>query len=259
MAGYTAVPVVLVAAALCLVSYLALPVGTQQDRHFFVANEEHGQVEHVSDVEISAITGRTVHSTQEANNKEYQAGLNESVKEGSKDLLLGFLRSAEVLNLMRCDIQLSSTHTELFIEQSKTDIYRDGSWVLIARTDNKLCPVRNLKIYLQLAEISDSSSEYIFRNVTKCKDRYTLRKCNKPMIYSRLRESFLHHFSSVVPDISKYGLHSFRAGGATAAANGGVVDRLFKRHGRWRSETAKDGYVKDSVVERLSVSQNLGL
>ena len=28
-----------------------------------------------------------------------------------------------------------------------------------------------------------------------------------------------------------YGLHSFRAGGATAVANSGVEDRLFKRHG----------------------------
>ena len=53
-----------------------------------------------------------------------------------------------------------------------------------------------------------------------------------------------------------YGLHSLRAGGASAA---GVEDRLFKRHGRWRSENAKDGYVKDSYESRLSVSLNLGL
>ena len=42
------------------------------------------------------------------------------------------------------------------------------------------------------------------------------------------------------------GLHSLRAGRATAAANAGVPDRLFKRHGRWKSESAKDGYIKDS-------------
>ena len=48
-------------------------------------------------------------------------------------------------------------------------------------------------------------------------------------------------------------------GGASATANIGVPDRLFKKHGRWRSETAKDGYVKDSMKDRLSVSLNLGL
>ena len=56
-----------------------------------------------------------------------------------------------------------------------------------------------------------------------------------------------------------FGLHSLRAGGATAAANAGIPDRLFKRHGRWRSETAKDGYVKDNVDSLLLVSQSSGL
>ena len=35
--------------------------------------------------------------------------------------------------------------------------------------------------------------------------------------------------------------------GASAAAAVGVPDRLFKKHGRWRSDTAKDGYVKESL------------
>lgn len=47
-----------------------------------------------------------------------------------------------------------------------------------------------------------------------------------------------------VSDISKYGLHSLRADGATVCANSGIPDRLFKRHGRCASETAKDGYIK---------------
>ena len=38
-----------------------------------------------------------------------------------------------------------------------------------------------------------------------------------------------------------------------------VPDRLFKRHGRWCSESAKDGYVKDSVESRLQISQHLGM
>ena len=42
-------------------------------------------------------------------------------------------------------------------------------------------------------------------------------------------------------------------------ANAKVPDCLFKRHGRWKSEIAKDGYVKDSLDSRLEVSKNLGL
>ena len=57
----------------------------------------------------------------------------------------------------------------------------------------------------------------------------------------------------------QFGLHSLRAGGATSAANNGVPDRLFKRHGRWRSENANDGYVKDDLRSLLSVSLSLGI
>ncbi|XP_069109074.1 uncharacterized protein, partial [Argopecten irradians] len=171
----------------------------------------------------------------------------------------GFLRSAEVLCLMRCDVKLSSTHMEIFIEKSKTDIYRDGAWVVIARTGTRLCPVSNVELYFKLANLYEDKAEFIFRNVTKHQDQYVLRKNNKPMLYNRLREQFIQFYQPIVPDISRFGLHSFRAGGATAAASNGVPDRLFKRHGRWRSETAKDGYVKDSLPERLTVSKNLSL
>lgn len=42
------------------------------------------------------------------------------------------------------------------------------------------------------------------------------------------------------PDFN-LGPHSLRSGVASAAANNNVKDRLFKRHGRWISESAKDG------------------
>ena len=59
-------------------------------------------------------------------------------------------------------------------------------------------------------------------------------------------------------DISVIGTHSLRSGGA-AAANAGISDCLFKRHGRWPSDSATDGNVKDSLFSRLSISQTLGL
>ena len=66
-------------------------------------------------------------------------------------------------------------------------------------------------------------------------------------------------FKNIVPDVSAIATHSLRGSGATAAANAGVPDRLFKRHGRWASESAKDGYVQDSLSSRLSVSKALGI
>ena len=69
----------------------------------------------------------------------------------------------------------------------------------------------------------------------------------------------LEAFKDIVPDISAIGKHTIRRGGATAAANAGIPDRLFKRHGRWASESAKDGYLQDSLSSGLSVSKALGI
>ena len=60
-------------------------------------------------------------------------------------------------------------------------------------------------------------------------------------------------------DSSLFSLHSFRLGDASAAANSDMPDGLFKRQSRWSSENAKDGYVKDSLAQRLQVSSELEL
>jgi hypothetical protein len=43
-----------------------------------------------------------------------------------------------------------------------------------------------------------------------------------------------------------------RSGGASAAANAGVPDQMFKRHDTWCSENPKDGYVKVSLIAGIS-------
>ena len=91
-----------------------------------------------------------------------------------------------------------------------------------------------------------------------------LMQRNKPYVKVNchilgLEKWSLKRLKGVVTDVSVFGVHSLRSGGATAAANAGVSDRHFERHGRWKSETAKDGYVKDSLSSRLQVSRNIGL
>jgi hypothetical protein len=59
-------------------------------------------------------------------------------------------------------------------------------------------------------------------------------------------------------DKKKIGLHSLRSGGPTTASAAGIDDRLFKKHGRWKSDKAKEGYVKEYITDRLLVSNKLG-
>jgi hypothetical protein len=98
----------------------------------------------------------------------------------------------------------------------------------------------------------------VFRAVDSTKNGQRLRKSGG-ISYTRLRELLLEKIEQLGMDPKAFGMHSLRAGGATAAARAGVADRLFKRHGRWRSESAKDGYVKDALETRLSVTKQLGI
>ena len=147
---------------------------------------------------------------------------------------------------------------KVFIEKSKTDIYREGKWLYIAKGDTALCPVGLVRRYFEISELAQDE-EFIFRGLSAGRGQQRLRTVNKPLSYTRVRELLLDALTAIGLERSKFGTHSLRAGGATAAANAGVPDRLFKRHGRWKSEGAKDGYVKDNVTQLLSVSRTLGL
>ena len=54
------------------------------------------------------------------------------------------------------------------------------------------------------------------------------------------------------------GLHSLRFGGATAAANNYLSDRFISKHGSWKSNKGRDGYIKDSISDSLEIIKNLG-
>ena len=151
-----------------------------------------------------------------------------------------FLRFDEVEKLRGCDVKFFEDRMEITIASNKTDQYRQGSTVPIARTGLPTCPVAMLEQYFSLGKISTDSEERVFRGICSTKNGDTLRPSGA-LSYTRMREIVLEKIQSLGYDARCYGLHSFRAGGATAAANAsGLSDRHFKRHGHWRSETAKD-------------------
>ena len=85
---------------------------------------------------------------------------------------IGFLRFSEVSNLKRSDFSLHDTHMSIFIEQSKTDIYRKGHWLHLAKLDSNLCPLDLSKRYFVLAGIDKQCDKYIFRGIENTeKDR----------------------------------------------------------------------------------------
>ena len=106
--------------------------------------------------------------------------------------------------------------------------------------------------------MSQDDQRYLFRPIQSTRKGECLQDVGR-ISYSCLRNLFQKKLADLGFSPNKFGLHSLCAGGATAAANVKVPDRMFKRHGCWKSKNAKDAYVKDDVKGRLEVSQKLEL
>ena len=70
----------------------------------------------------------------------------------------GFFRYKDFSNIRMTNIAFYDTHIEILVETSKTDIYRQGNKVVIARTNTETCPVLFLRRYCTLAGLNLDSN-----------------------------------------------------------------------------------------------------
>ena len=175
-----------------------------------------------------------------------------------------FLRFDELSNIVPLHLTITSDYLKIFIPRAKNDVYREGNFVYVSRLKDKYCPVAILEMerYMTNAGMDCSSNLPLFRVLRFYKSSNTYKLCRNKLSYSRCREIFKDCLKDLGHDSSRFGLHSLRSGGATAAAvrhNRNLSERSLKIHGRWRTSNAKDMYILDDVTERLKISNNLGL
>ena len=77
-----------------------------------------------------------------------------------------FFRLDEIMRLKYHDILISEELMFIFINSSKTDQYRDASWIPLSRTPNITCPVKNLQWYAEFARIPFDEDKHLFRGIT---------------------------------------------------------------------------------------------
>ena len=172
----------------------------------------------------------------------------------------GLFRISELLSIRRSNVVTEDLYHKIFIEVSKTDKYREGSWVYIAKTGNFTCPYTYLILkYLEAARIPSFSQNFIFRSLRYDKNLKGNVLYSKPLTASRAGEILKEKLEAIGLDPSMFTNHSFRSGGATSAANLSVPDWLFEVHGRWKSDSAKDGNVHDNLDSRLYVPLHIGI
>lgn len=168
----------------------------------------------------------------------------------------GFLRFDELSSLKCKDVIVEQNYLKIFIEKCKNDQYRDGNEVLIAKGFTSACPYDMFLRYTKEAGIDMCSDHFIFKPALRSNGISKLVTKNKKLSYTAAKQNIVNLLKTVAPDLN-IGLHSLRSGGATAAANASVNERCLQRHGRWKSVSSKNVYVKDSVEKRLYVSKQL--
>lgn len=171
----------------------------------------------------------------------------------------GFLRFDEVSSLKFKDVHVYDEYIVLNIQKSKTDQYRQGNEVLIANGVTSACPVKMYLRYLDLLGTIEDKDFFLFRPIFRSKNVCKLIYKNKKLSYTSARSNLLSMLKSVAGEHVNIGIHSLRSGGATVAASSNVDERCLKRHGRWKTDSAKDGYIVDSIDKRLLVSKSLNL
>lgn len=100
-----------------------------------------------------------------------------------------FLRFDELAKLRCCDLVFHSLdYVKINITSSKTDVYRDGSSVLLVRTGTVACPNTILSRYFHLTCLNHNSSDFLFRNVVYHKSTRDYSLGSRPISYTRARE-----------------------------------------------------------------------
>ncbi len=144
-------------------------------------------------------------------------------------------------------------HLTVHLERRKKDQFREGSRVLIARSEESVCPVAVVQKFLCLGKHDGQS--VMWRRMQRTKNNVKLRK--QTMSYSRGAELVKREIANKGLDPKEFGLHSLRSGGASTAAAVGRSSRLLQRQGGWHTTTAKNSYIEESIDSLLKVTRSM--
>ena len=121
---------------------------------------------------------------------------------------------------------------------------------LVARTGRPTCPYSMLLTYANLVKEDTTLREFVFRSLGFSKMKGHFFRPGTKLSYTRAREVILLKLKAIGLDTSKLGLHSFRIGVASAAINNDLPDRMVKKHGRWKTDKAKDLYCREDINQQ---------
>ena len=166
----------------------------------------------------------------------------------------GFLRWSDLAQIRVEQLFFCRFHMSIYLEKHKNDQFCDGQYVHISNSGLSTCPVKLTKRFLRRSGVSKGP---LFRAISGCGVNQKITRFG--LSYSQPWQEFHCMMSTIGLRSQDYCTHSLHSGGASWASRKGVSDRLISAHGGWRSESAKNRYIRDKEHSLLSVSRALGV
>ena len=128
------------------------------------------------------------------------------------------------------------------LRHSKTDPFREGAELFVARTNNELCPVAAMLSWL-VRRGNSSGPLFLFQS-------------GKPLTRSSFVSCLKQALAAAGFDSTRFSGHSFRIGAATTAAKCGLSDSTIKQLGRWRS-VAYQRYIRPTASTPAALASSI--
>ena len=172
----------------------------------------------------------------------------------------GFLRISELQEIRVRDLTFDGDCMKILIPKSKNDQVREGHVVYISRSGGRYCVVAWVERYLSETKLGKDPDSFLMCRLAKTRMGHNALG-NRSISKTTINDDFHKFMRPLCKNLSSesYGLHSLRSGGASAAINNGVSERLVGKHGRWKSGYSRDRYLKDDKKGRLSVTKAINL
>jgi integrase len=163
------------------------------------------------------------------------------------------LRMSECVKILRSDVTQTSTGILAKIIRKKTDKAGLGQTFVIPNIpDAKYNPVDLYKDYMYQTQRNTHARLWLTRDLKSGYFKNAPIGKNTIAKYPRMVAEFLG-----LENPSSYTGHSLRATSATILADAGVSMENLKRHGQWKSSSVVEGYIHDSMKQKIDMATSL--
>ena len=167
------------------------------------------------------------------------------------------LRNEELRHLACHNISENEAGVIFLIVSSKTDVFRKGKKLFLAKQNGAFSVTDLLKNYMTKGKLKFQENKFLFGPVIKDKNNEHIDG-TRQLSYDCCRSILMDKVKDIGYESKNFGTHSFRSGGATTLAPR-VTPFELMLSGRWADARSLRSYVEVPDNRRFDISKNLFL